>query len=203
MKQLELKTGNEALVIVSHPDDETIWMGGTILRHPEINWTIVVLARRNDPDRYPRFVCAARSYHARGIISDLEDEGRLTLKESIPEIEWRLRRLVPAQRFDYIFTHGSEGEYGHPRHKGVHRVVKNLFRKRQRGASNLFFFAYTFDEKKKFCVPAPRADFSLLLSSKAFKTKQSVIRNLYGFSPRSFETQSSGRIETFKKFRYQ
>ena len=40
-----------AVVIVAHPDDETLWAGGTILMHPETHWTILTLCRTSDPDR--------------------------------------------------------------------------------------------------------------------------------------------------------
>ena len=38
----------EALVIVAHPDDETIWMGGTILKNKNWKWTILSLCRASD-----------------------------------------------------------------------------------------------------------------------------------------------------------
>ena len=44
-----------AAVIVAHPDDETLWTGGAILMHPEINWTVITLCRLSDPDRSPKF----------------------------------------------------------------------------------------------------------------------------------------------------
>ena len=32
-------------VVVAHPDDETLWAGGTILSHPAWNWYILSLCR--------------------------------------------------------------------------------------------------------------------------------------------------------------
>ena len=37
-------------VIVAHPDDETLWAGGTILNHPSWHWFVACLCRGNDQD---------------------------------------------------------------------------------------------------------------------------------------------------------
>lgn len=199
MRELELQKGR-ALVVIAHPDDETIWIGGTILRYRNINWTIFVLSRKNDPDRYPKFLRVVKLYCARAIISDLDDEGKLTFKESLPEIETRILRKMRGEKFDYIFTHAPDGEYGHERHKGVHAVVKRLVQKGELLSNNLLFFAYEQDRGRGICVASPRAEFYLKLSKEEFKTKRDIVKNIYGFSKFSFENRSCTKVETFDKY---
>jgi LmbE family N-acetylglucosaminyl deacetylase len=50
------KKSKAVAVIVAHPDDETLWAGGTILSHPSWHWFIVCLCRGSDKDRAPRFL---------------------------------------------------------------------------------------------------------------------------------------------------
>ena len=54
MKDFRFANGKKALIIVAHPDDETIWMGGTILKYTELEWTIYSLCRASDKDREPK-----------------------------------------------------------------------------------------------------------------------------------------------------
>lgn len=192
---LHLKPG-QALAVVAHPDDETIWMGGTIARHKDISWTILVLCRKSDPDRMPKFLKAAKQYRARGIICDLEDEGRMTVQESIPKIQRIIRKELKPKKFDYIFSHGANGEYGHPRHIGAHVAVKKLLQTKKLKADSAFYFAYRADAKKRISN-SPRASAATVLSRKELRAKRNVVKKLYGFSRKSFENVSCLPVETF------
>ncbi|KPK81130.1 MAG: hypothetical protein AMS27_15700 [Bacteroides sp. SM23_62_1] len=56
-----------AAVIVAHPDDETLWAGGTVLAHPLWDWYIITLCRKSDPDRAPKFYRVLEILGAEGI----------------------------------------------------------------------------------------------------------------------------------------
>lgn len=200
MRELSLG-GGEALVIVAHPDDETIWMGGTILKHENLRWTIFSLTRRDDPDRAPKFMHVARFYGAKSIISDLEDEGIMNLSESLPHIKSRLIKNLRGRKFDYLFTHGRNGEYGHLRHKGVFLAIRELLKKRLFSARQIFTFAYELDETRGIAKASSQADFSIKLSPKILKTKEDIIEKMYGFKKSSFESRSSGQVETFNELK--
>ena len=62
------------LVVVAHPDDETIWMGGTLLKNSE-KWDTIIfsLCRKYDIDRAPKFKRACGIFSAKPFMSDLED----------------------------------------------------------------------------------------------------------------------------------
>ena len=68
-----------AVVIVAHPDDETLWIGGEMLLHPNWNWFVVCLCRKNDNDRAPKFYKALKELNAEGIMGDMNDGPEQTL----------------------------------------------------------------------------------------------------------------------------
>ena len=99
--------------------------------------------------------------------------------------------------FDYIFTHGYNGEYGHPRHRGVNRVVRDLVGRGKIKTKQFFAFSYKFDEKKNICRPK-EADVFLKLSPTALREKKKIINELYGFKKSTFEYRTLSSVENLK-----
>ncbi|OHA66846.1 MAG: hypothetical protein A3E07_03925 [Candidatus Wildermuthbacteria bacterium RIFCSPHIGHO2_12_FULL_45_9] len=197
MNELTLAKG-QGLIIVAHPDDETIWMGGTIASYQRaVDWIIFVLCRKSDPDRMPKFMRVATHYNAQGIICDLEDEAILSIEESILPIQAIIRQQLPLKRFDYLFTHASYGEYRHARHQGVHLAVKQMLENRELTVSRTFSFAQQVLPPENFCASREDAAFYTRLNKQEHNHKKQVIEKMYGFSPDSFESKSCDARESF------
>ncbi len=198
-----LDRGSRAVVIVAHPDDETIWMGGTMLTHPSCKWTIFSLCRGDDADRAPRFLRACARLGGRGIITNFEDEGIASLKESVAPMQRLLLRSLPRRSFDILFTHGPSGEYGHTRHKGAFRAVQGLLREGKLRTKRWLTFSYRLAARGNRAVPHPpaRDGVTMRLSPSAFQQKRAIIREVYNFPEQSFEVQSAARVETFRQRR--
>jgi LmbE family N-acetylglucosaminyl deacetylase len=191
-------TKKKALVIVAHPDDETIWMGGMILGSKDIDWTIFSLCRGNDPIRAPRFKKACEYYNARGLMSDLEDEGILNIEKSLPEIKKRIIDNFANEKFEYIFTHNYNGEYGHERHSAVHLAIKELVKEKKIiTCEKLFFFAYQYQLDQNAIYNSPASNFVVELDNQTSTNKKGVIEKIYGFNKDTFENKMCLSKETF------
>ena len=180
------------LVIVAHPDDETIWMGNTLLKNSnKWNTTILSLCRRDDSDRAPKFAKICKIYNARGFMSDLEDEklNKIPLDEAMR----RIKKF--SGKYDIIFTHNKNGEYGHIRHKDVHKAVNRMLQDKLLSCKELVYFSY--EKKGKYAYPKKNSDRFINFNKTFLKRKKQLIRDVYGFSKNSFEDICCRGAEAF------
>ncbi|HLC79118.1 MAG TPA: PIG-L family deacetylase [archaeon] len=189
----------KALVIVAHPDDETIWMGGKIIREKNLEWTILSLCRKDDPDRKPKFLRVCTELGARGFISDLDDDHPQDPLKDLSEVSARIEPICADKEFDIVFTHGEKGEYGHNRHKEVHRSVLELIEGGMLKCKELFVFDYIRKENPFRCEPNPKATIKFELSDEEYERKKYLIHKVYGFEKGGFEYISCCPIENFRK----
>lgn len=197
MTRLSTKT---VALIVAHPDDETLWAGGTILRHPPWQWFIVCLCRGSDKERAPRFYKALQVLKSEGIMGDLDDgPEQKPLDEK--EVERAILDLLPPKHFDLIISHNPSGEYTrHVRHEEASKAVIKLWHAFKISANELWTFAYEDGGRKYYPRPIETAPICRILTKRIWLRKYSIITETYGFEKSSFEAETTPRTESFWRF---
>jgi hypothetical protein len=187
----------KVLVVVAHPDDETIWMGGTLIRNIK-NWdtTIICLCRKYDKDRAPKFKRVCKILKVKGYMENIDDKKFYSLKNRII-----IKEILKTAKkeYDILFTHGKNGEYGHIRHLEIHNAVKEILVKKFIRVKKVFFFSYT-KKKNKFqgySIYNSSANKFIRLNHNELLLKKHLIKDVYGYIENGFEEKSSGNIEAF------
>jgi LmbE family N-acetylglucosaminyl deacetylase len=188
---------NRAAVIVAHPDDETLWCGGTILLHPDWSWEVVSLCRASDADRAPKFGRALDALGASGRMADLDD-GPEQLPLDAQRVENTILELLAGPRYDLVVTHSLCGEYTrHLRHEETGRAVLELWQAGRLHATRLWMFAYLDEERRHLPRANDDAHRTERLPREVWTTKLGIITGVYGFTPDSFEAQTCPKVEGF------
>lgn len=97
------------VLVVAHPDDESLWCGGLLARR-DVDWTVICCSiPKADPERAYKFFLACEVLGAKArLLPYREDNGQFRLD------------LLDLRPFHVIVTHGRNGEYGHPQHKELY-----------------------------------------------------------------------------------
>lgn len=184
-------------VLVAHPDDETLWAGGTLLAEEGWSAFIGCACRASDADRAPKFQRILRQFRAQGRMADLDD-GPEQLPLSDESVEQALLECLPGRQFDRVLTHSTRGEYTrHRRHEEVARAVLRLWLRGTLSATELWLFAYDDDGGRRLPRVTANADIVRELPSDLWQRKHRLLTQDYGFDADSWEARVTPRSEGF------
>jgi LmbE family N-acetylglucosaminyl deacetylase len=196
-----MRNQHRAAVVVAHPDDETLWAGGTILTHPEWDWSVVALCRESDPDRAPRFRDAVARLGGHAFIGDLDDGPE---QAPLPpgQVRAAVRALLPDRAYHVVLTHSVRGEYTrHRRHEETGAAVADLWYRGDLTTRRLWMFAYEDGGQGLLPRAVPDADRHVRLRRNIWRRKYGIVTDTYGFAPDSWEARTTPEVEGFWCFR--
>lgn len=137
-----------AIVIVAHPDDETMLCGGTLALLAQRGWELhIACATRGeggemgDPSlcsreelgawREQEMRCAIRALGAAGVefLGYVDPvvgaDNQLYAFDCEPaQVLRQLQGMIAALRPELVITHGTDGEYGHPAHRLLGQIAR-------------------------------------------------------------------------------
>ena len=118
-----------ALLVVAHPDDESIFFSGLLMNERTLPWKVVCVTDGNadlaGSKRTDQFKKACQLLKVKAEQWDFPD--RFEARLDTEKLTQNLRNLeTPA----VVYTHEILGEYGHPHHQDVSYAVHRAFSKK-------------------------------------------------------------------------
>jgi LmbE family N-acetylglucosaminyl deacetylase len=160
----------KVLIFFAHPDDETVFNGGTMALLSRAGAEVEFLAATrgeggetgNPPlctleelgsFRQAELACAVKALGGRRLsFLDYQDprvgpdDALFSFTEDLEELGARLAAVIRAANADVLVTHGSNGEYGHPAHKTCHQGAHAALASFEAAEKPLLYtFAPTFE----------------------------------------------------------
>ena len=177
IEKIDLKKFNK-LMIVAHPDDETLWGGAHLL---EDNYLVVCVTCGNDVKRNIEFVNLTNTTKDKYMMLEYPDKTngeRDDWKKVKKGIEKDLKKIINYKNWEVVVTHNPDGEYGHVHHKMTSEIVTSLT-----NHDKLYYFGKYYTKKNIQNVSMKRLDKNIVLNKKAliniYKT-QSFIKKGFG-----------------------
>jgi LmbE family N-acetylglucosaminyl deacetylase len=191
------KGKGQIAMIVAHPDDETLWAGGTLLCKFYKGSYVLSLCRGSDSDRAPRFHRALKELGVKGSLADLDDGPEQNpLDEDL--ISRTIMENLPDLSYERIYTHSPHGEYTrHLRHEETGRAVLKLWLSGVLKAREILLFAYEDGGHAYLPQSIEHAPVKVKLSELLWRRKYKIITEIYNFNKDSFEARTTPEIESF------
>jgi len=197
---MEKEERKSVAIIVTHPDEETLWAGGTILSHPEWSFFVVCLSNGNNPELAPRFYNALKLLKSEGVMGNFNYKSCQVQKHK-NELERTIIQLLPDTHFDIVISHNSFSESSNDY---IHEAVnESIIKLRQEGfisANEIWTFAYDDGSLKYYSDSnEERPQVLQKLSKKVWSQKHKIITRIFGFDEKSWEAKTTPLTEAFWK----
>lgn len=145
LSRIDLSKAN-SLMIVAHPDDETIWGGAHLL---EDDYLVVCITCGGNKVRAEEFKRALEISDDQYLMLNYPDKRfgkRDDWKKYKKNITKEVSNIIHLKKWDKIVTHNKQGEYGHIQHKQTNKIVTSIYND-EHIKSKLYFFGKYYRKK--------------------------------------------------------
>lgn len=134
------------LMIVAHPDDETLWGGAHL---SDGGYFVLCLTHGKDTKRKKEFDNVMKASGNIGLMLDYPDEVN-GVRSDWSEVKTKMAKdlnvLMKYKKWSQVITHNPEGEYGHLHHKLTNKMVTQAYY-RVYQSNNLYYFGRHYNTK--------------------------------------------------------
>lgn len=164
----------DSLMIVAHPDDETIW-GANHLKNG--NYLVICITNGDNETRSKEFYEVMKQVGSQGIMLTYPDKTngkKDDWKSSKEAITKDIQYIIKQNHWKEIVTHNPDGEYGHPHHIMTNRIVTTLAK--QNGYTNELYYFGKYIKKKQIPNYIEKEELSNPLSNIDIKGKEQLTK---------------------------
>ena len=165
-QKINLK-GYNKLMIVAHPDDETLWGGKALI---EDDYLVVCITCGKVKSRVFEFVNVMHTTNDKYIMLGYPDKtnGERDNWDTVYEdITKDLKEIIKLKDWELIVVHNPEGEYGHIHHKMISNIVTDIVENKD----ILYYFGKYYSKK----TIRDHYDELVSMSEKTLNTKKKII----------------------------
>lgn len=134
------------IMIVAHPDDETLWASEELLNN---DYLVVCITCGGNKTRVREIRKALKVSNDELIILKKPDKVnglKSDWKNDRKNIENELTRILKIKKWNKIVTHNPDGEYGHIQHRITSEIVTKIYDEEKNG--NLKYFGKYYTKSK-------------------------------------------------------
>ncbi len=166
------------IMIVAHPDDETIWGGNNLFKD---SYFVVCLTNGYNVIRSNEFKKLLKFTNNSGIILNYPDS-QDGIKDDWSEVKIGILKdlltILNYKNWNKIVTYGPDGTYGHTHHLKTYEYVTKVTKLLNK-YNNLYYFAKYYS-KKEIPINLPRiSDDELKIKLREISLYKSTIKGLY------------------------
>ena len=194
IRQVADNTKAKKLMIVAHPDDDTIWGGAHLMSG---DYFVVCITNGRNDTRKPEFEKMLEKSGNSGYILEYPDKvagERDDWSNVWDKITDDINRLMTCKDWELIVTHNKDGEYGHQHHKYSHKIVTEIYDKQSLKMPLYNFGAYYSKAK----LPDHESEMTKISDKelefkedlvKVYESQDSTVKKLWHMGPYEMWTQ--------------
>lgn len=167
-----MKRTKPNLLVVAHPDDETLFFSGLIQQIRNRPWHLICVTDGNGDGRGKARSLELQQAARRLKIQSFEQwnfQDRFKKRLLVKDLAAKLKPLKT--QFHQVYTHGPLGEYGHPHHQDVSFAVHQTF------LPEIPVWAIAYNARPELWIE---------LTKKQFNLKTSLITDIYRLETERF-----------------
>lgn len=198
--ELDKAAGNGVtrLMIVAHPDDETIWGGGHL---SDGGYLVLCVTDGKNATRSAEFENAVTASGNSFVILDYPDKTlfrRNKWRHCMKDIKADVDTALAYRDWELVVTHNPDGEYGHEHHKMLSAAVTEEYDRLGCTAPLYYFGHYYTEDELEALSEKPEALSDERLAKKrealtAYTSQSDVVENLSHMQPYECWTLYGGK----------